>query len=104
MVEVPPYEDYINVMLCEDCTHAAYGSDVEPPIDTVPLSKIAGEARDLTANYCSDHYTGEDKPCGECDGQYGPEDDDGKHEFATFDCDGCESGLAGARYRFALWR
>ena len=103
MIQVPPYENYVSLFLCEDCTHAAYGSDVEPPADTVPLSKL-GDSFDVTADYCADHYATEDKQCVNCEGQYGPEDDDGKHEFATFDCDGCESKLAGARYRFSLWR
>jgi hypothetical protein len=94
--------DYAPVFLCEDCTHAAHGSLIEWETDAVPLAKF-GETVDLTADYCSDHYVTETKPCENCDGHYGENDDDGYHTFATFACDGCESGLAGARFRFALW-
>jgi hypothetical protein len=91
--------DHTPVFLCEDCTHAAHGTDIEWETDATPLAKF-GETVDLTSDYCPDHYA-DDKPCYNCEGRY--TDDDGCHTFATFDCDGCESDLAGARYRFALW-
>ena len=96
-----PVLAYVSVFLCEDCAHAAHGSDIEPPTDSTPLSKF-GDKADLTADYCSDHYVLDGNYCTNCDNAYG-DGDDGHHEFSTADCAGCETKLAGGRYRFALW-
>jgi hypothetical protein len=96
--------DYTSVHLCVDCMYAAEGVDedlVDPPKVT-PLSKF-GETADLSADYCEDHVAGIDEECPNCEGKYGEDDDEGHFNFATFDCDGCESGLAGERFRYALW-
>lgn len=101
MIENTSEKNYVNVLLCEDCAHAAHGSDFESSSKHTPLSKL-GESPDLTANYCSDHYVLDGNYCTNCDNAYG-DGDDGYYEFDTYNCDGCRSTLAGSRYRFALW-
>lgn len=97
-------DETITVWLCEDCVLAANGYDAheigyEP--DSEPLAKLDGYL--VLRDYCPDHYwRNSDTPCENCDGEYNADEDDGREDFSTRDCSGCNTRLAGGRYRHVL--
>lgn len=95
------------VWLCTDCTLAAAGyseHEFGHKPQSTPLGRLGEDPMLLSPNYCSDHYWPDaDTPCVNCEGTYGPDDDDGYMAFQPGgQCDGCNNNLAGEFYRHEM--
>lgn len=101
--------DYATAWVCEDCYFAHhygftehegefFAGESDIASDREPLALLDG--CELADNTCSNHDGTDDSDCSHCD-QDGYED--GIDTFSMSACDGCGSGLGGARYRLAVF-
>jgi ribosomal protein L37AE/L43A len=113
--------EYSDVWVCTDCYFAHhygarlgpdglwYAGDTDTPCDREPLTRL--DDGEISDNTCADHSveeiydddgdrTGDTTACEQCS-QTGYED--GIDGFSSRWCDGCNTHLAGSRYRLAYW-